>query len=383
MNLLTIYMKNKGGGFVKRFICMIEACTRREHTVDYLCRGELPIRSNFVHHHAIPPLGGKQILLAMYLLVVAPIRLMIVAGRKETDVLVVFGFFYGFLMIPARLLMKRPLVIFVRGDWIGELQRKQTFGLVILAARLIRFWAFRAADSVVVNSNSLSKIIGLTCNDKQRERIIVITNHVEPIAPDQRLHLQRSCPVDLQKLRPAGQAFIIGYAGGLNANKDVALLIRAFARLQAKRNVLVLVGSGPDEARLKALAEELNVADRVYFAGQQPDALSFTANFNLLVLPSHGEGCPNVVLEAMACGIPAIGSAVPGVLDVLRNKELLYPPGDEDALYNKLELLSGSPEDLNIIAQTCRVCREPFLFDWDKAVVDHLLRVELAARPGA
>ncbi|MFT5122794.1 MAG: glycosyltransferase involved in cell wall biosynthesis [Kiritimatiellia bacterium] len=379
MNILSIYMKNEGGGFVKRLIRLYEACAKRSHTVAYFCRGALPIQRAQVEYHPMPELGGNRIAIGLYLLFVAPVRLCLAARKGSTDLLVVFGFFYGFLMIPARLLTGRPLVVFVRGDWIAELQRNGQSVLVVLLARLMRQCAMRAADSIVVNSPSLGRTIGITMTDKLQQKIQLIPNHVDAITPERRATIRQACPISLKS---SLQQFVIGFVGGLNPNKDVALLLRAFAHL-SERTVLVIVGSGPDEAGLKRLAKVLEIDQRVIFAGQQTDALPFIANFDLLVLPSRGEGSPNVILEAMACGVPAIGSDVPGVRDVLDNPVLRFPANDEEALSDKLALLSRSPSELDIVAQTCCICREPLLFDWDEKVVTHLARMCGAAKPGA
>jgi glycosyltransferase involved in cell wall biosynthesis len=106
----------------------------------------------------------------------------------------------------------------------------------------------------------------------------------------------------------------------------------------------LVVGSGPEQTRLEALARSKGLAERIIFAGQQADVLPFYAAADAMVLPSHTEGSPHVVLEAMSAGIPIVATRVGGVPEIL-NQDLavLVPPGDETAMTDAIaDLLSDS-----------------------------------------
>jgi glycosyltransferase involved in cell wall biosynthesis len=106
---------------------------------------------------------------------------------------------------------------------------------------------------------------------------------------------------------------VIGFVGRLSPEKGVALLIDAFARLEplGGREVhLLLAGDGPDRAALEAQAARLGVGSRVHFAGTVADARAVYRAVRLVALPSLTEGLPMTVLEAMACGRPAVATAV-------------------------------------------------------------------------
>jgi glycosyltransferase involved in cell wall biosynthesis len=96
------------------------------------------------------------------------------------------------------------------------------------------------------------------------------------------------------------------------------------------------VGDGDDRGRLQAKAEGLGVADRVVFAGFVPEAEK-ADHYRLAdayVMPSRGEGFGFVFLEAMACGIPVLGSKLDGSREALRGGKLgiLVDPWDRDDL---------------------------------------------------
>ena len=147
--------------------------------------------------------------------------------------------------------------------------------------------------------------------------------------------------VDLDRFRPAprhgfGGDPTIGSTARLHAENDHATLLRAFSRLSARwpEAELLLVGRGPEEARLKALAEDLGTSTRIRFVGEQGDVAPFLHQMDLYVQPSVAAGMPNSVLEAMAAGLPVVATGVGGTPEVVVEGEtgLLVPPRNSMAL---------------------------------------------------
>jgi glycosyltransferase involved in cell wall biosynthesis len=126
------------------------------------------------------------------------------------------------------------------------------------------------------------------------------------------------------------------FVGRLVPQKRVDVLLDAFARVcaQAADARLLLAGGGPLRAALVAQAKALGIAERVAFLGQRDEVLSLHRAARGLVLPSEGEGLPNVVLEALAAGTPVIATDVTGTRELARDgvEALLVPPGDAGAL---------------------------------------------------
>jgi glycosyltransferase involved in cell wall biosynthesis len=108
--------------------------------------------------------------------------------------------------------------------------------------------------------------------------------------------------------------------GRLSHEKGHADLVRAFPKMcelaDGSPLRLVLVGEGPERSRIQELCRSLNLSDLVIFAGQQNDIDPYYGIANVFLLPSHSEGCPNVLLEAMAAGVPVVATAVGGVPEV-------------------------------------------------------------------
>ena len=107
-----------------------------------------------------------------------------------------------------------------------------------------------------------------------------------------------------------------------------------------------LVGDGDDRPRMESLARELRVAGTVEFLGALADLSPVYLQAQFAVLSSLGEGLPNVVLEAMACGLPVIATDVGGTPELVEDgvTGFLVPPGEPAALAAALVRLAGDPD---------------------------------------
>ena len=146
--------------------------------------------------------------------------------------------------------------------------------------------------------------------------------------------------------RPAGPPVILCVAR-LVPDKDHATLIKAFARLgdSHPQAELWLVGAGELEGRLKALSQEL-APGRVKFQPTTTDPAPLYQRASVFVLASQKEALPNVVLEAMASGLPVAASNAGGLPEVVKHGQtgLISPVGDDTALAASLARLLDDPE---------------------------------------
>lgn len=151
---------------------------------------------------------------------------------------------------------------------------------------------------------------------------------------------------------------VLGKIGRLSAEKDQALLFRALRRVvdAGIDAVLVLVGIGPDEEALRALAAELGLADRVFFLGFRKDMHCIYNGLDLVVQSSYTEGMPNVILEAMAMQVPVVATAVGGTPELIDDgvHGLLAPPRDANALAERLQTALRDPEARSRMAAAAR-----------------------------
>ena len=162
--------------------------------------------------------------------------------------------------------------------------------------------------------------------------------------------------VDTERFTPAGrqekhEGKII-FTGALDYRKNVPLLIAAFKQLvdSGTRATLDIIGSGPELPRLEAMVRNFGLSGTVSFLGAFPEIAPYLQRAQVFALPSRYEGLPNVILEAMACGLPVVATAVGGVPDIIKNGEngLLVDSGDAGALCGALRKLL---EDQDLAAE--------------------------------
>jgi glycosyltransferase involved in cell wall biosynthesis len=141
---------------------------------------------------------------------------------------------------------------------------------------------------------------------------------------------------------PPGR-LLIGAVGRLSAEKGFDLLIQAVDRLIDLGHdvALMIAGAGPERSRLEALIAGLDRGDRLHLIGLQANPVPLYEAMDVFALSSHREGLPNVVLEAMALGVPVVATAVGGVPQLIDedHEGLLIPPGSVHDLVVALDCL--------------------------------------------
>jgi glycosyltransferase involved in cell wall biosynthesis len=135
----------------------------------------------------------------------------------------------------------------------------------------------------------------------------------------------------------------------LEEAKDHESVIRAVSELRREgmRVRLNLIGDGPRRSELQNLVERLGLGDAVSFQGIRRDVPEIMASADAVVLATHTEGFPNVLIEAMAVGVPVVASDIPPCREVLDRgrRGWLFPPSDPCELANVLRaVLRGGPE---------------------------------------
>jgi len=147
-----------------------------------------------------------------------------------------------------------------------------------------------------------------------------------------------------------GPAFTVGYIGRLVEEKGVHVLLRAVAGLDGDW-CLRLIGAGPCEPSLRALCAQLGIEKRVFWAGPVPSAEipHALSELDVLVLPSltrHNwkEQFGRILIEAMACEVPVVGSSSGEIPHLIADTGLIFPEGEVEALRDALAKLMHEPD---------------------------------------
>jgi glycosyltransferase involved in cell wall biosynthesis len=137
-----------------------------------------------------------------------------------------------------------------------------------------------------------------------------------------------------------GSPPVLVAAGRLRPQKDFPTLLRAFAQVAAGRPArLLILGEGPERARLESLVAELGLDDAVQLPGATSNPYAYMARAAAFVLSSRWEGLPTVLVEALACGAPIVSTDCPsGPREILAGGRygMLVPVEDVDALAGAL-----------------------------------------------
>jgi glycosyltransferase involved in cell wall biosynthesis len=224
------------------------------------------------------------------------------AGGNDFD-LIDAHYFYPDGVAAVRLgeVLDKPVVVTARGSDVTWVPRNR-------AARRRIQWAASNASALVTVSQALKD--KLSSLGPTPSSISVLRNGVD---------LERFGPRDRGAIRAGldlhGTVWLA--VGNLVELKGVHITLAALA--QQPQATLLIAGEGPEEARLRQVAERLGVSARVRFLGIIPHArlCDYYNAADAMVLASSREGMPNVVLESLACGTPVIVAPFDGVTELL------------------------------------------------------------------
>lgn len=147
---------------------------------------------------------------------------------------------------------------------------------------------------------------------------------------------------------------IVGTVGFLVPRKKVDTLLQAFKILRKKLPTrLVVIGDGPDRARLEKFADEIGVSSETKFAGYRMDASALMSAFDVFAVTSIRDAAPIVLLEAGLAKVPIVASRAGGIPEYLRDGEtgLLFQPEDAHDLASKIEILLENKEFARKLAE--------------------------------
>jgi len=206
-------------------------------------------------------------------------------------------------------------------------------------------WLWPLAQHIVCNSGNLKRVLTRRCGVPEA-RISVIPNGVE---------------VDFFRPAPEGTGLypdVVLSLARMVPDKDLDTLIRAFAlaRPNFPQAQLWLVGEGPLEGDLRRQAAALLPPESYRFIQPQMDLRPLFRQAGMLALSSRTEAMPNVILEAMAAGLPVAATAVGGVPELVRPARTgwLVPPEDPEELAAALVRLLGNPEQCRAFGREAR-----------------------------
>ncbi len=225
-------------------------------------------------------------------------------------------------------------------------------------------WKYRQGyDAVVTVSQRVAQVL-------QEGGVPADRIHLVPIAIDPKEHALYERADTKAKLGiPEDGLPVIGTVGFLVPRKGMDTLLHAFHKISRHLPAfLVIIGDGPERAKLERLAAQLGISPMTKFVGYRMDATALMAGLDVFVVPSFRDAAPIVLLEAGLAGLPIVAAKAGGIPEYLRDGEtgLLFPPGDAEALAEKLATLLKDREFAHQLA------RQHQTFVLSHCTVDHL-----------
>lgn len=164
------------------------------------------------------------------------------------------------------------------------------------------------------------------------------------------------------------EQMIVGTVGRLVKRKGHYDLIGAWPEITEKHPDarLLFVGDGPEREGLKNQVKELSCDDSVVFAGQRDDVPDILDVMDVFVFPSHYEGLPGALIEAMIAGLPIVATPVDGNAELIEDgvTGLFVPPHDVEAIAGRIdELLADTDLQNNLGAAATEYAREEFAIE--------------------
>ena len=182
------------------------------------------------------------------------------------------------------------------------------------------------------------------------KKIITMYNSIDPSDYEDFKYVNKV----QEKLKDKSKQVILGTVGRLYYQKDPITLINSFKVINDRypNTKLVIVGDGPLEKECIQLIKQLNLSNQIELAGFQKDSKTYYQMFDIFMLSSHYEGLPYSLLEAMMMGIPAVGTDVVGIKDLILHGKTGYlvKEGDHKELADAVIKMLKNPDLLSLFS---------------------------------
>lgn len=333
------------GGMEKQSLVLAHALVRANHDVRILTgrwfRGTSRRQSyggvEVIRHGALFDgfgiRGLRRLAAVFYMFTMA---LSLFRNRHTYDVIHVHGLSYhAYVAVRFGRAFGKPVIVKLANSGRASDILKMKTGQHLIFSRLLLPTALRADRFVALNDIIRRELVA---EGVRPERITEIPNGV-------------SVTQRRESSKVIAPERVVAYVGRLHEQKAVDVLIRAIALLPGsmkEKTRLRIIGDGPSRPVLETLVDELEERGTVEFIGEVTDIDPLLDESDLVVLPSLAEGMSNVLLEAMARGIPVVASDIPanGVLVERGVTGWLFPSSDWEAL---ADLLASILEDAELL----------------------------------
>lgn len=211
------------------------------------------------------------------------------------------------------------------------------------------------ADQIITVSNALKRVTETIAKPKKEIRVIYNGCDFKKF-----IFKSTSKSMVRKKLGISSGSKVLIFIGNLTKTKGIYELTEAFVRLSNQNSNLhlIIIGDGPGRLLLKKRLFQVGLQKKMHLMGKRPHSeIPHLLNAsNIFVLPTHYEGLPNVVLEAMACSKSVVATRVGGIPEIVKNGKtgFLAKPKDVDSLVEAIDFLLSHPGEAKKIGERAR-----------------------------
>ncbi|MEW6305895.1 MAG: glycosyltransferase [Verrucomicrobiota bacterium] len=303
------------------------------------CAEEAPFKPVYLPVAYIPKIGSR-VNPRLMANAIRPVLARLQSEVRFDAVLTAWAYPDGCAMATLTPDLSLPLAVIAQGTDIHEYLQMPTRRSVIREN-------LKNADMIITRSKDLGN--RLRQADFPAEKLRVIYNGVDTTLFQPRANQ----PADQQR---SGRRSVL-YVGNFESIKNPHLAVRAFAKLREQASdldlELIMLGDGPLKAELQKLGTDLGLGDRLRMPGVCPPAevAEYMRRASVLCVPSVNEGVPNVIYEALACGLPVVATRVGGIPEVMVYEHLgmLVESQDVSGMAQALQTIIERPPDFAAI----------------------------------
>jgi glycosyltransferase involved in cell wall biosynthesis len=373
--MTAMYTLRRGGAY-DRFIMMIEAFLERDCEIHCLSLTPIQIKHSLFHNHVMyfPFKTTDGFMARLLVLSVFPLWCVWIAWRNKIDLIIAFGSLYAFIQGFSKYFLKKSMVTLIRGSLTFGFKMQNLPKFFLYLNRMIENIGLRSSDRIITNNVAARGDLLKSLGKRKKVDVQILYNNIPPINIREPENISQT----RDKYGIPGDAKVLVTAGILNRGKNIETLIGSLSKIGMRNVYLLIVGEGSTESDirykdfLQELARKLGVEKEVIFTGwlEKEELWKIYLASDLFILPSLSEGMPNAMLEALGFNLPCMGSNIPGIRDILQYDELIFDPGDEKAVADKIQQLLSNRQFLVKVKRLCQTRKDVFTFNWKEMVFE-------------
>jgi glycosyltransferase involved in cell wall biosynthesis len=366
MAILSIFFKDKKGGYTKRLYRLYKSIMVNGQNVHFIGAAKIPLQHEKLFQHIIkvPFLKKENILFWSSFIFQSFFISYKIVKKYKIDRIITFAPFYTLLCIIPSYLYRLPTVTFIRFD---NMQHS-TVTIRNIFFYVIEWMGIKISKRIIFVSEHLKNVY-LSRYKIPKQKVQILPNNIEKrsqIDIFDKTRIRESIGI-------LSGEFLISTSGVFNAGKNFSLIIKVMEQLCKDKIRAVIIGDEVvptgERRRLEKLTQKLSLEKHVIFCGWQTDPTPLVASSDLFVFPSKYEGSPNALLEALGCGVPCYGSNIEEVSEILSYNELLFSPDDPDNLVERIRYIRSNADAYDHVTTLSRERCEKYIFDWEAEVV--------------